>query len=167
MDNGPEFISDKLVRFCTENGVILNYIQQVKPQQNGLIERFNGSISREFLSAYLWIRRKKRPGSGCRITTGAGHTKVWITFRLSFTGNNWKILIRTVSDKGKWTTEPAEAGLLRQRPESEVSRRYHISVYWWRLAVSVHGHRSVAAVPLSLGQCHRRRRHDRAVMYYR
>ena len=53
MDNGPEFISDKLVRFCTENGVILNYIQQVKPQQNGLIERFNGSISREFLSAYL------------------------------------------------------------------------------------------------------------------
>lgn len=54
MDNRPEFISDKRVQFCTRNEVTLNYIQQVKPQQNGLIERFTGSISREFLNAYLF-----------------------------------------------------------------------------------------------------------------
>lgn len=28
----PVFISNKLVQFCTENGVTLNYIQQRKPQ---------------------------------------------------------------------------------------------------------------------------------------
>lgn len=54
VDNGPEFISDKLVKFCTENGVILNYIQPGKPQQNGFVERFNGSFHREFLNAYLF-----------------------------------------------------------------------------------------------------------------
>lgn len=32
MDNGHEFISDKLVQFCTENRGTLNYIQQRKPQ---------------------------------------------------------------------------------------------------------------------------------------
>ena len=54
VDNGPEFISDKLVQFCTENDVTLNYIQPGKPQQNGFIERFNGSLRREFLNAYLF-----------------------------------------------------------------------------------------------------------------
>ncbi|CAM6800758.1 Mobile element protein [Morganella morganii IS15] len=54
VDNGPEFISDKLVQFCTENEVTLNYIQPRKPQQNGFIERFNGSFRREFLNAYLF-----------------------------------------------------------------------------------------------------------------
>ncbi|SGC80104.1 transposase ISMyma01_aa2-like protein [Mycobacterium tuberculosis] len=54
VDNGPEFISDKLVHFCTGNGVTLNYIQPGKPQQNGFIERFNGSFRREFLNAYLF-----------------------------------------------------------------------------------------------------------------
>lgn len=54
LTNESEFISDKLVHFCTENGVILNYIQPRKPQQNGFIERFNGSFRREFLNAYLF-----------------------------------------------------------------------------------------------------------------
>lgn len=54
VDNGPKFISDKLVHFCTENGVTLNYIQPGKPQQNGFIEHFNGSFRREFLNAYLF-----------------------------------------------------------------------------------------------------------------
>lgn len=31
VDNGPEFISDKLVQFCTENEVTLNYIHPGKP----------------------------------------------------------------------------------------------------------------------------------------
>lgn len=37
VDNGPEFISDKLVQFCTENEVTLNYIQLGKPQKTGLL----------------------------------------------------------------------------------------------------------------------------------
>ncbi len=54
VDNGSEFISEKPAQFCTENGVTLNYIQQGKPQQNGLIECFNGSFRRAFLKTYLF-----------------------------------------------------------------------------------------------------------------
>ncbi|WP_017005514.1 integrase core domain-containing protein, partial [Enterovibrio norvegicus] len=32
----------------------LIYIQPGKPQQNGFVERFNGSFRREFLNAYLF-----------------------------------------------------------------------------------------------------------------
>lgn len=56
----------------------LNYIQPGKPQQNGFIERFNGSFRREFLNAYLFeslSQVKEMAGSGCRITTGTGHMK--------------------------------------------------------------------------------------------
>lgn len=49
-----------------------------------------------------WVKWKKWPSSGCRIATGTGHMKAWIIFRRSFTGSNWKTLIRTVSDKEKW-----------------------------------------------------------------
>ncbi|WP_284185802.1 hypothetical protein [Morganella morganii] len=34
VNNGPEFISDKLVHFRTQNGDTLNHIQQGKPKQN-------------------------------------------------------------------------------------------------------------------------------------
>ena len=37
VDNGPEFISDKLVQFCIKNEVTLNYIQSGKPQKTGLL----------------------------------------------------------------------------------------------------------------------------------
>jgi len=54
MDNGPEFISALLVDWCEENPIEMAYIKPGKPQQNGFVERFNGSLRREFLNAYLF-----------------------------------------------------------------------------------------------------------------
>lgn len=54
VDNGPEFISAKLDHWCRENGIILTYIQPGKPTQNAYVERLNGSIRRELLSAYVF-----------------------------------------------------------------------------------------------------------------
>src|SRR5690606_19673363 len=47
VDNGPELISAKLTDWCEENAITLVYIQPGKPQQNGFVERFNGSFRRE------------------------------------------------------------------------------------------------------------------------
>ena len=48
--NGPEHATD----WCETNNIELVYIQPGKPQQNGFVERFNGSFRREFLDAYLF-----------------------------------------------------------------------------------------------------------------
>lgn len=54
VDNGPELISVNLLNYCEDNQILLCHIQPGKPQQNGFIERFNGSFRREFLNAYLF-----------------------------------------------------------------------------------------------------------------
>jgi putative transposase len=54
VDNGPEFISQKLDYWCKDNKVHLVFIQPGKPSQNGYIERFNGSIRKELLNAYVF-----------------------------------------------------------------------------------------------------------------
>ena len=54
VDNGPELISATLTDWCEANHIELMYIQPGKPQQNGFVERFNGSFRREFLDAYLF-----------------------------------------------------------------------------------------------------------------
>ncbi|SST05392.1 Transposase-like protein [Acinetobacter baumannii] len=54
VDNGPELISVNLLNYSENNQVLLCHIQLVKPQQNGSIERFNGSFRSEFLNAYLF-----------------------------------------------------------------------------------------------------------------
>lgn len=54
VDNGPEFISQRLDYWCKENKVALMFIQPGKPMQNAFIERCNGSIRRELLNAYVF-----------------------------------------------------------------------------------------------------------------
>lgn len=54
VDNGPEFISDKLDKWCKGNDVMLAFIEPGKPTQNACIERFNGSLRRELLNAFVF-----------------------------------------------------------------------------------------------------------------
>ena len=54
VDNGPEFISNKLDAWCKDHKIQLVFIQPGKPMQNGYIERLNGSLRRELLNAYVF-----------------------------------------------------------------------------------------------------------------
>lgn len=54
VDNGPEYISNKLREWAKSKKINLAYIEPGKPTQNGLIERFNGTCRREFLDANLF-----------------------------------------------------------------------------------------------------------------
>lgn len=58
VDNGPEFISKKLVYFCRQNGVELQHIQPGKPMQNAYVERFNGTFRREVLDQNIFYSIK-------------------------------------------------------------------------------------------------------------
>lgn len=54
VDNGPELVSQKLDFWCKDNDVVLAFIQPGEPTQNAYIERFNGSLRRELLNAYVF-----------------------------------------------------------------------------------------------------------------
>ena len=53
-DNGPEYVSGKLIAWAEQNNIRMEYIQPGKPQQNAYVERFNRTVRYEWLSQYYW-----------------------------------------------------------------------------------------------------------------
>ena len=56
-DNGPEFIAAALVRALAEKGVACRHIDPGSPWQNGLNERFNGTLRDECLNLETFHNR--------------------------------------------------------------------------------------------------------------
>ena len=53
-DNGPEYISQKLIDWANKHRINLLYIQPGKPTQNAYIERFNRTARHEWLDLHLF-----------------------------------------------------------------------------------------------------------------
>jgi putative transposase len=53
-DNGPEYISQKLVNWANQRHITLIYTQPGKPTQNAYIERFNRTARHEWLDLHLF-----------------------------------------------------------------------------------------------------------------
>jgi putative transposase len=54
VDNGPEFLAQPFVDWCTAHGTAIHHIQPGKPDQNAYIERFNRTYRTEVLNAHLF-----------------------------------------------------------------------------------------------------------------
>lgn len=54
VDNGPEFIGGAFAEWMQDNGVLVDYIEPGKPNQNAFIERFNRTYRNEVLNLYLF-----------------------------------------------------------------------------------------------------------------
>ena len=53
-DNGPEYVSNKLIGWAKKQKIRLQYIQPGKPQQNAYVERFNRTVRHEWLDQHLF-----------------------------------------------------------------------------------------------------------------
>lgn len=53
-DNGPEFLSHEFTGWARSAGMIIQYIQPGKPNQNAYVERFNRTYRNEVLDLYLF-----------------------------------------------------------------------------------------------------------------
>ncbi len=54
IDNGPEYVSSKLVNWAEKHRIALCYIQPGKPQQNAYIERFDRTVRHEWLGTHIF-----------------------------------------------------------------------------------------------------------------
>jgi putative transposase len=86
VDNGPEYISEKLTKWAENQGVAILHIQPGQPQQNAYIERYNRTVRHEWLDQYiiesideaqdratqwLWTYNNDRPNMGIGVITPA------------------------------------------------------------------------------------------------
>ena len=53
VDNGPEYISEKLRKWAEKHGVTIQHIQPGQPQQNAYVERYNRTVRHEWLDQYI------------------------------------------------------------------------------------------------------------------
>ena len=53
VDNGPEYISGKLLAWAEKRGINIQYIQPGKPQQNAYVERYNRTVRHEWPDQYI------------------------------------------------------------------------------------------------------------------
>ncbi len=53
-DNGPEYISELMGKWCDQHGIEHVFTQPGNPQQNAYVERFNRTVRYECLNQYLF-----------------------------------------------------------------------------------------------------------------
>jgi len=53
-DNGPEYISSKIIEWAEKREIRLAHIQPGKPQQNAYVERYNRTVRYDWLSQFLF-----------------------------------------------------------------------------------------------------------------
>lgn len=53
VDNGPEYVSGKLMEWAEKRGIALSHIQPGKPQQNAYVERYNRTVRHEWLDQHI------------------------------------------------------------------------------------------------------------------
>ena len=91
VDNGPEYISEKLMKWAEKQRVATLHIQPGQPQQNAYIERYNRTVRHEWLDQYiiesieeaqdfatqwLWTYNNDRPNMGIGGITPAQKLKM-------------------------------------------------------------------------------------------
>ena len=91
VDNGPEYISGKLLEWAEKHNITIQHIQPGKPQQNAYIERYNRTVRHEWLDQYiiesieeaqhhatqwLWTYNNERPNMGIGGITPAQKLKL-------------------------------------------------------------------------------------------
>jgi putative transposase len=53
VDNGPEYISERLTEWAEKRNITLRHIQPGQPQQNAYIERYNRTVRHEWLDQHI------------------------------------------------------------------------------------------------------------------
>lgn len=53
-DNGPEYLSGKLITWANKHQITILYIQPGKPTQNAYVERLNRTVRHEWLNMYVF-----------------------------------------------------------------------------------------------------------------
>lgn len=55
VDNGPEFLSRAMQTWAEEHGVLLDFIEPGRPDQNAFVESFNGTFREECLNEHWFV----------------------------------------------------------------------------------------------------------------
>lgn len=53
-DNGPEYVSELLATWAEKRGIGLQFVQPGKPQQNAYVERYNKTVSYDWLNQHIF-----------------------------------------------------------------------------------------------------------------